>query len=50
MMNTLHKLLIIATLSIFTFISGINVDLEDGYFLFAKIPPMAWQHSWVIFK
>jgi len=32
MMNTLHKLLIIATLSIFTFISGINVDLETVIF------------------
>jgi hypothetical protein len=37
MMNTLNKSLIIATLIISTFISGINVDLDDGFFLFDKI-------------
>jgi len=36
-MNTLNKSLIIATLIISTFISGINVDLGDGFFLFDKI-------------
>jgi hypothetical protein len=36
-MNTLNKSLIIATLIISTFISGINVDLDDGFFLFDKI-------------
>ena len=37
MMNILHKSLIIATLIISTFISGINVDLDDGFFLFDRI-------------
>jgi len=32
MMNTLHKSLIIATLIISTFISGINFDLDGGLF------------------
>jgi len=50
MMNTLHKTLIIATLIISTFISGINADLDDGFFLIDKIRPKACQHFWVIFK
>ena len=37
MMNTLYKSLTIATLIISTFISGINVDLDDGFFLIDKI-------------
>ena len=37
MMNTLHKSLIIATLIISTFIAVINVDLDDGFFLFDKL-------------
>jgi len=41
MMNTLHKSLIIATPTISAFISGINVDLDDGFFLFNKIRPKA---------
>ena len=36
-MNTLPKLLTIATLIIYTVISGINVDLDDSFFLFDKI-------------
>jgi len=36
-MNTLNKTLNIATLIFSTFISGINVDLDDGFFLFDKI-------------
>ena len=41
-MNTLNKSLIIATLIISTFISGINVDLGDGFFLFDKIRRQWW--------
>jgi hypothetical protein len=37
MMNTLHKSLIIATIIISTFIAGINVDLDDGFFLLDRI-------------
>jgi len=37
MMNTLHKSLIIATLIISTFIAVINVDLDEGFFLFDKL-------------
>ena len=36
-MNTLNKSLIIATLIISTFITGINVDIGDGFFLFDRI-------------
>ncbi len=36
-MKTMPKLLNIATLIIYTFISGINVDLDDSFFLFDRI-------------
>ena len=36
-MKNLHKSLIIATLIISTFIAGINVDLDDGFFQFDRI-------------
>ena len=36
-MNTLNKSLIIATLIFSTFISGINVDFDDGLFVFDRI-------------
>jgi len=35
--NTLRQSLIPATLIISTFIAGINVDLDDGFFLFDRI-------------
>jgi hypothetical protein len=35
-MNNLHKSLIIATLIISTFISGTNVDLDDGFFCLTR--------------
>jgi hypothetical protein len=36
-MKALHKSLIPATLIISTFIAGINVDLDGGFFLFDRI-------------